>query len=64
MKKADVACPHCGAGFQRIELSSMSGTKSRYECPVCDTVLEVFDGSTFVAYRLVIQPTITKALRE
>nr|WP_249137360.1 MJ0042-type zinc finger domain-containing protein [Bradyrhizobium tropiciagri] len=60
MKLADVTCPHCRAGFQRVELSSMSGTKSEYRCPVCDTVLELLDGNTLVAYRLTVQPTTVR----
>jgi predicted Zn finger-like uncharacterized protein len=55
MKKDDVTCPHCGAWFRRLELSSKPGTGGEYRCPVCDTVLEIFDGSKLVAYRLTIQ---------
>ena len=58
MKKGDVTCPHCGAGFRRLEISSKPGTKGEYRCPVCDTGLEELDGSTLVAYRLTIQPSI------
>ncbi|MCC8959802.1 hypothetical protein H8B02_42280 [Bradyrhizobium sp. Pear77] len=58
MIKADVTCPHCGAGFRRIELSSVPGTKGEYRCPVCDVGLELLDGSKLVAYRLTIQPSI------
>jgi uncharacterized Zn-finger protein len=59
MKKGDVTCPHCGAGFRRIELSSEPGTKGEYHCPACSNLLEVFDGSHIVIYRLTIQPTIS-----
>ena len=58
MKKDDVTCPECGAGFRRLELTSQSGTRGEYRCPACDTVLEKFDGSALVAYRLTIQPSI------
>jgi Zn finger protein HypA/HybF involved in hydrogenase expression len=63
MKKGDVTCSECGAGFRRIELSSHSGKNGEYRCPACDNLLEVFDGNRFVIYRLTIQPTIS-ALRD
>jgi transposase-like protein len=63
MEKGDVTCSECGAGFRRLELSSKSGGKGEYRCPACNNVLEVFDGSSLVAYRLTIQPS-TKALKE
>ena len=56
MKKDDITCPDCRAGFRRIELSSRRGARGEYHCPICDTLLEVFDGSTEVAYRLTVQP--------
>ena len=56
MKKDDVSCPDCRAGFRRIELSSRRGERGEYRCPICDALLEVFDGSTEVAYRLTVQP--------
>ena len=56
MKKDDITCPDCRAGFRRIELSSRRGARGEYRCPICDTLLEVFDGSTEVAYRLTVQP--------
>ena len=55
MKKNDVTCPDCRAGFRRIELSSRQGARGEYRCLICDTLLEVFDGSTEVAYRLTVQ---------
>jgi transposase-like protein len=58
MKKNDVICPDCRAGFQRIEISSRRGERGEYRCPVCDTLLEVFDGSTKVACRLTVQPEV------
>jgi uncharacterized Zn-finger protein len=57
MKKGDVTCPECGAGFRRIELSSRSGRKGEYSCPACGTMLEVFDGAREVVYRLTVVPT-------
>jgi ssDNA-binding Zn-finger/Zn-ribbon topoisomerase 1 len=56
MKKSDVTCPDCSAGFRRIELSSQEGEPGEYRCPICDELLEVFDGSTEVAYRLTVAP--------
>ncbi|MTV16221.1 hypothetical protein FDV58_09835 [Bradyrhizobium elkanii] len=61
MKKTDVTCSNCGAGFRRIELWSKPGDKGEYHCPVCDSALEVFDGTKLIAYRLTIQPS-TRAL--
>jgi uncharacterized C2H2 Zn-finger protein len=58
MKKSDVICPHCGAGFRRIELSSEPGFEGYYRCPACDTVLEALDGHSLVAYRLTVQPLV------
>lgn len=57
MKKDDAICPKCGAGFRRVELSSVHGTKGEFRCPVCDSVLETFDGSRMIAYRLTIIPS-------
>lgn len=56
MRKADVTCACCGAGFRRLELWSEPGTKGEYRCPVCDYLLEAFDGTNLIAYRLTIQP--------
>ena len=57
MKKSDVQCPDCGAGYRRIELASRPGTPgSRYTCLVCYRVLEAFDGEHEVAYRLTVNP--------
>jgi uncharacterized Zn-finger protein len=63
MRKDDVMCPHCGAGFRRIELWSNLGTDREYRCPACDTLLEVFNDRAFVAYRLTIHPSL-RTLRE
>jgi len=59
MKKSDLTCPDCGAGYRRIELTSRPGVKGEYRCLLCDEVLEKFDGSTDVAIRLTIQPEKT-----
>jgi transposase-like protein len=56
MRKSDVICPECKAGYRRIELVSKKGIKREYRCLLCDHVLEVFDGSTDVALRLTVQP--------
>jgi DNA-directed RNA polymerase subunit RPC12/RpoP len=63
MKKNDVICHECGAGFRRLELQFAHGSKGEYRCPTCGALLEVFDGSKLVAYRLTVQPAI-KALRD
>jgi len=55
-EKGDVICPECGAGFHRIELGSRRGTTGAFRCPLCNHLLEVFDGSTEVAYRLTVAP--------
>jgi transposase-like protein len=56
MMKGDVICPKCSAGFRRMELSTLRGMKGEYRCPLCDQLLETFDGSTEIAYRLTITP--------
>jgi predicted Zn finger-like uncharacterized protein len=56
MKKSDVTCPECKAGYRRIELVSAGGSKGEYRCLLCDHLLEVFDGKTEVALRLTVQP--------
>jgi hypothetical protein len=58
MRKSDVTCPECGAGFRRIELTSQPGFEGQYRCPACDTILEAFDGDHLVAYRLTVQPVV------
>jgi ssDNA-binding Zn-finger/Zn-ribbon topoisomerase 1 len=63
MKKGDVICPNCRAGFRRLELSSQRGPVGDYRCPVCNEVLEIFDGSKQVAYRLTVAP-VRLPLRE
>jgi hypothetical protein len=59
MKKGDIICPECHAGYRRIELTTRSGTKGEYKCLLCSSILEVFDGSTEVAIRLTVQPERT-----
>jgi transposase-like protein len=56
MKKSDVTCPECSAGYRRVELVSKTGTTGEFRCLLCDHLLEVFDGSTEVALRLTVQP--------
>lgn len=56
MRKGDIICPECKAGFRRIELTSRKGHAGEFRCPVCDCLLEVTDGSTDVAYRLTVAP--------
>ena len=55
MKTSRATCSECGAGFRRLELASMPPSRGEYQCPVCGTVLEKFDGTAFVAYRLTVQ---------
>ena len=59
MKKSDLMCPTCNAGYRRIELTSRPGVKGEYRCMFCDEILEKFDGSTDVAIRLTVQPEKT-----
>jgi predicted Zn finger-like uncharacterized protein len=56
MKKDDVTCPECRAGFRRIELASSPGTAGEFRCPLCRHVLEISDGATGIAYRLTVAP--------
>lgn len=56
MKKSDVTCPECQAGYRRIELQSKPGTLGQFRCLTCDHLLETFDGSANVALRLTVQP--------
>jgi transposase-like protein len=58
MRKSDVTCPKCHAGYRRVELVSKKGSRGEFRCLVCDELLEVFDGSTDVAMRLTIQPVL------
>jgi len=56
MKRGDVICSQCHAGFRRIELASRPGTAREFRCPLCSHVLEVSDGSTDIVYRLTVAP--------
>jgi len=60
MRKSDVICPKCKAGYRRIELMTRPGTGGEFRCLTCDHLLEVFDGSTEVALRLTVQPQRTR----
>ena len=57
MKKGDVTCPDCFAGYRRIELVSRKGQPGHYKCLICERILEVLDGSREIAYRLTVQPS-------
>ena len=63
MKMDEVTCSACEVGFRRVELTSEPGATGEYRCPVCGELLEKFDGSAFIAYRLTIQPS-TRGVRE
>jgi hypothetical protein len=60
MKKSDVQCTKCSAGYRRIELISRTGQPGIYHCLVCKQALEEFDGATEVAYRLTVTPAKKK----
>lgn len=55
MRKSDVTCPECQAGYRRMELQSKPGTTGEFRCSVCDHLLETFDGSANVVLRLTVQ---------
>jgi transposase-like protein len=59
MRKSDITCPNCNAGYRRIELTTRPGVEGEYRCLLCDQLLEVFDGSTEIAIRLTVQPEKT-----
>jgi transposase-like protein len=59
MRKSDLSCPECRAGYRRVELVSRKGSKGAFRCLLCNHVLEVFDGETDVAIRLTVQPEKT-----
>jgi transposase-like protein len=56
MRKSDVICPECGAGYRRIELATRSGKQGEFRCLICDHLLEYLDGSSEIAFRLTVQP--------
>jgi hypothetical protein len=57
MKKTDVTCSECGAGFVRIEIDAATdGSQGVYHCSACGHLLEqVLDGK-LVAYRMTVRP--------
>jgi DNA-directed RNA polymerase subunit RPC12/RpoP len=57
MTKSDVQCPHCSAGYRRIELTSRKSQPGSYSCALCKQPLEEFDGGSEVVYRLTVVPT-------
>ena len=59
MRKSDLSCPECRAGYRRVELVSRKGSKGEFRCLLCNHVLEVFDGETDIAIRLTVQPEKT-----
>jgi hypothetical protein len=56
MKKGDIICPNCSAGFRRMELSSLQDSEGEYRGPICSELLEHFDGSKRIEYRLMVMP--------
>jgi hypothetical protein len=56
MRKSDLICTDCNAGYRRIELISKKGFRGEFRCLVCDHILEVSDGCTEIAIRLTVQP--------
>jgi uncharacterized Zn finger protein len=61
MKKSDITCSNCHAGYRRLELVSKKGTRGEFRCLLCDHVLEVLDGATDVSIRLTVQPELNGA---
>jgi transposase-like protein len=61
MRKSDVICPRCCAGYRRIELVSRPGDSGEFRCLSCNLLLEVFDGTHDVAMRLTVQPERARA---
>jgi hypothetical protein len=60
MRKSDVICAKCHAGYQRIELLSRRGESGEFRCLSCNDLLEVFDGSREVALRLTVHPGLMR----
>jgi predicted Zn finger-like uncharacterized protein len=58
MQKGDASCPECGAGFRRIELTSISGEAGEFRCSVCDHLIEAWEGGPEIVYRLTVQPSL------
>jgi hypothetical protein len=63
MLKSDVSCSECGAGFRRVELSSIPSRMTEFRCGVCDNLIEVLDGTAGVEYRLTVQPSLNALVR-
>jgi transposase-like protein len=64
MRKSDVTCPKCHAGYRRIELATRPGKRGEFRCRVCDNLLELFDSSREVALRLTVVPERVRDDRE
>jgi hypothetical protein len=60
MRKSDVICPKCRAGYRRIELMTRPGWRGEFRCLLCENILEVFNRSTEIALRLTVQPERTR----
>jgi len=56
MIKSDIMCPHCKAGYRRIELKSKPWIVGEFRCLTCGEALETLDGTANVAFRLTVQP--------
>ena len=56
MRTTGPVCSECHAGFRRVELSSARGSAGDYRCPLCNNLIETFDGKRLIAYRLTIIP--------
>jgi hypothetical protein len=42
--------------YRRIQLDSKPGKAGQYRCMVCNRLLETFDGTREIAYRLTVNP--------
>jgi predicted Zn finger-like uncharacterized protein len=56
MKTSGPVCSECRAGFRRVELESARGAAGEYRCPLCNNLIETFDGKRLIVYRLTIIP--------
>jgi predicted Zn finger-like uncharacterized protein len=61
MRKSDVICPQCKAGYRRIELAIRPGARGEFRCLTCNHLLEIFDGSHEVVMRLTVQTERTRS---
>ena len=64
MRQSDVTCPRCHCGYRRIELVSRKGSRGEFHCLSCGHLLEVFDGSSYVAIRLKVQARMVVSMRQ